>query len=657
MSFQMSDQDLGADENAATAAPNSGAIMMSDQDLQEPIPEPAATNGFSYKIPGLDRVNPYQDVVQPAEALGAGLLQGGQELGAGAAKYIVPGLSLGHLQAVAAPDYSQLASVRANPGTFLAGDVAGGIASSGPLYDASGISQIPSALGRVGANTAFGAGLATVTNPNPTVGTALVGGALGGVPSGAVEGVNAGLNKLIGEVPASQGDFNQALDTLGMTDDVPTPYKTGDVNGQKLFENTLINMPGSGALPIAQNIVDKFDQNVQDLRNGFDSEGKTSNELQQYAVKKINDQFDINNAEHKQNYQNISDYANAGGIKVQLPSYTQSLQSIVNSAQDPASQALLQEPPSQVVSTAQKALDGLGRVPDGQFDFNTATKADAQLNSKIQDAYGSGDYQTANFYKAQQGALRQDIEDSVKQSGDPNLMGMWQDAKQNFAQKVAPFFDDNLPFSKYIGQKPNSPIADNVLKDFVSTGKYGNPQELKTSLNLVPGLQDPLGYLHLNNASNLNRNVNKDDVANVLQQYGSLNQDTVNALYTPQQNNQLNALNLAYRGLGSLRSNVQNLNTGGKNTWWDIVKSMAHSPLAAGAAGAAGFHNFSPEGLAVAGLVYPTVAGASLGGKIGLSRLATNALMSNPGSALLPQSLIAPTMLGGVSTMNALGNQ
>lgn len=570
------------------------------------------------------------DLAQQGISLGAGALKGASELGYGLSSL----LTGGHSPKV---DFSNLESVKNNPGLYTTGNIAGSIASGVPEYNAAlaATKMLPGAaslasrspaianiLTNLGAGGAIGAG----GSPDNRLMGGVSGAAMGATFPAISEGLSGLGRGVTGTLTQENQPLNDALQRTGLSNQIPVPYKTGNDFAQKQYENILSNIPGSGVLPDMKNIGKALDNHTKEILSSFypkqagagefgveanDRPLKDAPDVKSEVLSKINKQFEENNDLHKEMYENLANYADSNLTKIELPTYRQSLQDILDKAKDPAAQALLQEPPANVVSTAQKALGGFENMKDKPLSFNDATKADAALNKRIKEAYGSGDYESANFFKQQKSALNNDIEKSVNNSGDPQIISAWQQAKGNFAQNVAPFFDENLPLAKYIGQKDNSPLADKILPDLVKKGELGNSIQLQKVLNLVPSIKNDLGYLHLTSGKVADDGKGISSV--MLRQYKKLNPDVAKVLYNPETLQKIEDLHTVTSGLGTLPNVLHNINTGQKTNATNVLKAVGGGGLAGA---------YALGGLPAVGLSIPLI----MGGARGANRFLTSQL-------------------------------
>lgn len=603
------------------------------------------------------------------KSFGIGALQGAQRPGYLAAKGLdwAANKALGtHLEAPNVDEYfSNLPSVKAHPNYNLAGQFVGSTASELPIGSALNVGKQASVLGRLGSQAAFGAGQGAVDSGSLDPANMLMGGITGAGLSGALEGAGAFGRKYIGtKIPKEKKEFVEAGKRLGLLDSTPNPYKSGDMEGQQVYENELIHSPWTKDKEDAKNLLESLDQKSKQFKDSFDlhdTEGNpiehevTDSELKANMQKEIDKAYGDNLSKSKDNFSNLG--KKGVGLSTPLNNYESYLRSIVNKYNDPKHViAGRPEGNADVYNLAKEKLDafenlnwskdyvktpevsmvkkngdsigdnekresnpyfsaseikesqepqvgynfkapksegtGISYKKTGDMetskrssqdrrdhpDLNYATSLDSGLNQKIYDNFDNP--QIKKMYSGLKDALHKDIDNSAEISGNKDIVNEWKDAKKYYKDNIVPFHDDE-GVGKFVSTFKNSnPNSDDILKSLVSTGTSGNVTDLKKFLNLVPNIKNSLGYLHLNKSTL--RDGPKPEIQTMVKNIGQLSPDTAKALYDSDKLQRIKDLNEYYQGLGSLRENLKNKNTGG----W--TKSLIGGGLLGGAGGGIG---------------------------------------------------------------------
>ena len=162
------------------------------------------------------------------------------------------------------------------------------------------------------------------------------------------------------------------------------------------------------------------------------------------------------------------------------------------------------------------------------ISFKEATDLDKRINGAIGlNKGGSKDYSLAAEHAGLKSSLNKDIDKSVENTGNDQLVNDWRSYKDMYRTKVVPFREHDI-LSKYEHPNNGKANSDKILSDIV---KSDNPTTIKQITDLVPGIKEDLGFLKLREASQKFNKKNNPDINNMMQSVGNMHDGAGEALF------------------------------------------------------------------------------------------------------------------------------
>jgi len=360
-------------------------------------------------------------------------------------------------------------------GQYAAAGELGDIGSAGRLL--SGMDgAIPQVLGRAVSQAAPQAAYGFTQNPQDRLQGAAIAGGIGAAVPLWMDALNAARpsNFLRGSLSAAE--LQQNLDaTQGTNTGLGRVIASPSIN--RLYENILPNIIGSGAEDAMQTTKNQISQSGNDLMDSIKGDLQPSDLGQQIqeGLKKAAAQA---RADKNASYGQVNDLADSSGLTVGRSNLQQVAKNTLNDIEQ--SPELKGEMDPSLYSSLQKYASN----PEGNT-LKLSNIFKGKLGDKANDYYSNGkmyEYGIANSLKQ---ALGSDIENSIANSGSDELKGAYDSAQNNYAKNFAPFEDkDIVKFTRQGGD------PDLILNHFLKTGANDRTQLLAKLVSKLPQSQE-----------------------------------------------------------------------------------------------------------------------------------------------------------------------
>jgi len=424
---------------------------------------------------------------------------------------------------------------------------------------------------------------------------------------------------------ASPEELAQNLQAAG-TSRVPIGKVTGSPLANRTYENTLALIPGSGVSGLQKSVADDLENQtnglMSQLKNNSGSVADPNDELKE-ALK---------NAEYQGRsiknglYNNVSDIADNEGHQLDLSSFKQKSQDAMNLIQD---SPLLQgdakvrsffnkvsgynqglQPETKTSSIIDSSGAPITQTVNKAPSITEANLVKNELWRQGQNMARSSSAVERNIggkYKELSTAIGDDVKNSIKNTGSPELNDAFNSATEYYKQNYGKFLDKGI--YKYLDEsKPADSIARDIIKPSQLNDRHADIEKIQ---NLLPPEQkNLLGYAYLNGSRDAEGNVDPNKLNKLIKGVGPRQ---FNSLFTPETQNALANYSTFSKMSKDSLDFMRNPKTGYSNlkSWTALVGG---TPLAAHALGL-------PGALAAAG-------GTMLGAR-GAAHLLTNPTVRN----------------------------
>ena len=376
-----------------------------------------------------------------------------------------------------------------------------------------------SVLGGLAKSGAVGGVAGALTNPtNPLLGGILgtglgVGGTIAGDMASSI-------------IPNLQTETAQAAERLGIN--LPLGEAAEQPWLKHFSQNVLTSLPANSMSPAYQGILSQLNGKAQNYMNSL-MEGSNLADLNSDVQEGLQKTQQAMNLQSRANYAKLGDAADAinAGNFVQPNAYQKLAQSILARRSQ-----LSQDAPEFTNINDPQLLNFLSQASDTQpRTLQTAMLSSAKLNELTQDAYASGNPTIGGIYSALKNAHDSDIENSLTQLGQPDLFNQWNQAKQFYANNVAPF--NTTEMQQYLR---NGSDPDRIIQSFVKTGTTERPTLLSSLMNNIPADTRPkVAAAFLARGMGTDTSGNLDvDTNKMIANYRSLGPQSRQILFGPQ---------------------------------------------------------------------------------------------------------------------------
>ena len=420
----------------------------------------------------------------------------------------------------------------------IAADVAKstGIASkigSGAAKAGRGAANI---AGIAGKNAALGAALAPFYMPDSSLKESLASGAImGGIGGPILKGVigsgqklGEGVNKLLrmgGTATPEQIEQAVAQAPGGR---IPLGEAIGSPQLKQFQSSILAKTPFSGMAKEYKQLGEAIQKPVQNLVTDLQAPIKTTapNDVVSFLKNKYSDAKD----KSRELYGQMNNFATSIGQKINMGSFVGSAEKALKDIDRlenavPAFRKMQQDDDfigflREITKTAKENPSAIGKQ-----DFDIATLADAELNNLIDKSIKENTKRKTGILIDLRNSLRNDIESSVTNSGNPQLSSMWSRAKEHYKSEVAPLQDKDILKFIVKGQDPST-----LTTTFLRQGQYDRPELAQKLLRHLdePRRQELLSHYLTNGKENVNLNT-------VMNKYAKLGDETKSMLVSPQE--------------------------------------------------------------------------------------------------------------------------
>lgn len=470
---------------------------------------------------------------------------------------------------------------------------------------------------RLAAKGAEGAAVGQSQSGSPLLGAAA------GVLPGALGSGGKAAAKGIGNIPArllkGTATPEELAANIAAAGDsrIPLGKITQSPATNKLFENVLAEVPGSGVSGIQQQINENLQSKANDLVSSLDSDATRNvdpNDAQKMALLTArNNSRDIKNNMYNQ----VDDIAQQEGHQLDLSSFRQKA---TDSANIIADSPLLQADPKiraffnktmaykegatpQESATTSSILQSTGQPFSKTEMTSSPSIKDANLVKNSLWEQGHALTQSSSAvergigakYKELSRAIGDDIKNSINKTGSPELKQSFNDATDYYKNTYGNFLDKEI--YKYLNPDKSS---DSIAREIIKPSKLNDRHtDIEKIQSLLPAeQQNILPRAYLNNAVDADGKIDPKKLANLTQ---SLGPRQFNALFKdPELRQKVQDFGRTRQMSEDALNYMNNPKTGARNlAAWSTIAGMA----------AAGHAIAGPIG-AVAGAV-----GAPLGAK------------------------------------------
>lgn len=283
---------------------------------------------------------------------------------------------------------------------------------------------------------------------------------------------------------------------------------------KKTLENTLTSVPLSGAESALQKggmeTIARGNQLMKQMGSKIENPENVTDEIHQALLQ----QHDFRQAEKIKNYEKFNQLADKENLNLTLPKFTKAARDYSDAIEGTT---VLKDEPD--VRAIYRKLQGYKEpVKTSQYDVNipsenmqypvteyqhpTAKEVNL-LSAKLRE-YGEqhrsspspSDRGKSKVFFNLSNALKSDLKDSLKSSGNKDLQSAFQNAEKDYAENYSPFLDKQI--YKYIGGNKDSDL---IIQDFIRTGKKTDRANLiKQMSKTLQGQQEKLPYAYFSSA-------------------------------------------------------------------------------------------------------------------------------------------------------------
>lgn len=467
------------------------------------------------------------------------------------------------------------------PGDVLLGSL--GFAAAPELAETKGMSTFQRALAKSGEGAVYGG----LSAHDPITGAILSGGgALGAEsPKNIAYSVKTGIPSKILSGSATPEEMAANLETAkGLPVNIGKVTESPFANA--LYENVISEIPFSGSeksyKSINQGVQDYADNMLKEMSGG-DINLEGNEKTKDLIIKAHENAKDVKNNLYNQ----VNQTAENEGHSIDLSSTKDKASQFKSQLED---SPLLKFDPS-VKSFLDKAtsISGEGFSPSIKEANLIKNKLWDQGQSLSSFGNSASERGVGNLYKDLSRNIGNDIKDSIKKTGSPELNQQYEDATNFYKNNYAQFHDEDI--YKFLDpKKSNDNIARAIIKPSKSNDQYSQIDKIKSLLS--PEDQKSLSHAYLSTAYDHNGNLNIQDLNKLT---NSLGRRQFNSLFDQEDAAKINKFQNLMDMSQESRSMMKNPPTGKR-----AIKSL----LGIGAASLAGHAIGGPMAAlgAVAGL-------------------------------------------------------
>lgn len=412
------------------------------------------------------------------------------------------------------------------PVTTEIGKIGGGMAATGPIGGIGSATRgasealMPYLAKALAKNTGVMAALSPVSQPDTSIGQSLqntftdplsYAAIAAGPAMHAAGAVGKKLKQMYNEKGgnASLEDVQKTVEAANGETKIPLGQAIDSVPMKGIQSTVLAYTPGSGMGKVyqqaGQSLSDRVGKVLNDLKPESEETNLSVGKKIQNSLKKS---YENVQQESQNKYMDFSKSADDLGIQVNTDNYKNYAANKLKQLNENLSgNSELRKLNKTQKSDLKEILEDV--VNAEPKSFQNAALATADLNDAIKDYSGPGNKYIRKSLNKLKLSLNKDIELSAIQSGNPEINQKYLDAKEHFANNVAPFESKQIyPYVRSIN--PKSP--DTLLQTFIKTGQYDQPELLDQLISkssdserkaiahefLTKGLRENMGTTDIN---------------------------------------------------------------------------------------------------------------------------------------------------------------
>lgn len=319
----------------------------------------------------------------------------------------------------------------------------------------------------------------------------------------------------------------------------------------KRLQSYLSFVPGTGMSSYYQGTGKDLSKRLLDVMQDLKGSPTTdsANNLMQSISKKYKESKDISGS----NYKELNDKAEELNQKVDLSNYHNTSQNNLDKVKK-----LVEE---KSYYKYLKQDDDLMRFLEGASNpkkistiageqvvpskYNMATLEDVELNDLISKSIADNDKKKTGILKDLQKSLREDIENSVKKSGNEELSNLWDKSKKHYQNEVVPFQNKEiLPYALGLANP-------DTLTKFIRTTRQSNPTQLKKLTRLLEeDEKKDLAHLYLTGGND------EYKTPEIMRAYKDLGKTIQDELFNAEHNKELRNIQSTSKILGSEKNQM-----------------------------------------------------------------------------------------------------
>jgi len=366
----------------------------------------------------------------------------------------------------------------------------------------------------------------------------------GAIESGLLNAGTFGLGKVFEALRPSKF-FRGSLkpETLQRNLDITQGTETGlgDVIGspflKKRLENTLTSVPFSGANEALQRTGVEVQNRGENILKDLLGDNSPENVPAQISddLKKV---FKAREIEKNNHYKEFNDLADQSNLKLDLPNFSKKANDYsdaINSTNmlkfEPDSAKLFNKlqnytNPVKISQKVGAIVDESGNplIDETHFEYPTAKEAlllKGKLNKLSNQAGMSPDPAQrglSKVFKSLASSLGQDVQNSVNQSKNPELINSLYKAESNYKNNFSPFLDKDI-YKFVSGNADPETIVTKFIKTSPNADLAGHLTKL--SKNISPLSRDRLAYSYFSRALDNEGNLNPTMLSTAIRKLGS----------------------------------------------------------------------------------------------------------------------------------------
>lgn len=399
-------------------------------------------------------------------------------------------------------------------------------------YAPFGVAGGASLLGQGAAGAAYGATqtesdkeIASGYLPKGKVGGAIESALINMLTHGAFKGIEGLRPSKILRGNLSPEELEQNLEITkgtetGLGDVIESPFL------KKRLENTLSMLPFSGASDSMQRtgkeVVTRGEKILSDMLGD-----KSTENVPEQVANDLNTQFEQQRKIKNSLYDEFNEEADKQFLDLRLPRFSSKAKEYKDAIEstnilklEPGMKGILAklgiyENPVEKIPGDTSQLNQFGEkiigAPLTTYKFPTAKEANllkGKLN-EYKNMYKSSPETNSRtlskIFGDLHSALKEDIQEAVKNSGNPRLMESYENAESNYKKNFSKFLDKEI--YKYIGGNKN---PEQIVNDFIKTSPNADLANriTKISNTLTPETRSSLAYSYLSKALDNEGNLN-----------------------------------------------------------------------------------------------------------------------------------------------------